>query len=674
MSYPSSPYRYTCWAPGSDWRRGHVILAANVVTIPSPPPLRQAAVMVDGLWGEHEWTLYPQPYRHEYPYLAWLRLPPMNAASDTLTRPVHKKMWRAHPSKPNIHLVDPGVFSEFSDKLQEVKAAVMDPFRDIITDTRFSCIQRPQTAYNRAFEALDRLDRDFEAWRDFVEVVRCLQRNFLELLAFADWWHDIQQGEDFQPPFRAPTRGSIYDDEDLYANHARWSIACYLIVPNDRFVLDPNKRVNLSPRNSSRMDAMSIQPLMHSLHLWYYPPHVKDVYSHFETAARGYADRLDTFTPTKGFRRTLDKLENRRADEGMFLSRSVLITTHNASLDGRRAKRAKTIAAQFPGTSNNQELQRLHDGRPPPPWFPKQQSIWVRAMNHVSHVDLKEGQSPRRFALPPLHLFWGASEQNQRTYYYHLLVLRNEFSLRSEGDLPGLTTGEWRTVLGNTYWKSMWPRPTPDDAGSSNFDPLQFWIHGGPLFFGDKTNAEVTSGCNVTSVLRCRCEVQMDSADDDEVRQTVLYHLNMEHAAAEIREMDRLQFPLDYKERWMRGRRTAIEDMTDMWNPIRNSAVNSLFFADKKSWRAWLQAVRTVVMDWDSFDDWDWEGFTDVRNMGFKQLSFEDFRSITVRILIFFIRSFVTRLGYFPSPMLCPPTLANQRCTTHRKNFGAGLI
>jgi hypothetical protein len=151
-------------------------------------------------------------------------------------------------------------------------------------------------AYNQAFEALDRLDRDFEAWRDFVEVVRCLQHSFLKLLAFADWWHDIQQGEDFRPPFRAPMRRSIYDNEVSYAYHACWSIACYLIVPNDRFVLDPNKRVNLSPRNSSRMDAMSTQPLMHSLHLWYYPPHVKDVYSHFETAARGYADRLDTFT------------------------------------------------------------------------------------------------------------------------------------------------------------------------------------------------------------------------------------------------------------------------------------------------------------------------------------------------------------------------------------------
>ena len=57
MSDPS--YRYTCWAPAGDWHQGHIILAINVNTIPSPPPQHQAVVMVDGLWGEHEWTLYP---------------------------------------------------------------------------------------------------------------------------------------------------------------------------------------------------------------------------------------------------------------------------------------------------------------------------------------------------------------------------------------------------------------------------------------------------------------------------------------------------------------------------------------------------------------------------------------------------------------------------------------
>ena len=133
---------------------------------------------------------------------------------------------------------------------------------------------------------------EFGAWCNFVEVVRGLQHNLLKLSAFADWWQDIQQGEEFQLPFRAPTCGATFDDEDLYADHARWSIASYLIVPNDCFSLDPNRRVDLSPRNSSRMDAMSIQLIMHSLHLWYHPPHVRDVYANFKTAARGYADRL----------------------------------------------------------------------------------------------------------------------------------------------------------------------------------------------------------------------------------------------------------------------------------------------------------------------------------------------------------------------------------------------
>ena len=269
--------------------------------------------MVDGWWGEHEWTLYPQPYRREFPYLAWLH--PSRSASNILTNPVHKRMWQVHPTKTNIHFVDPDVFREFKDKLEQVRAAVLDPLREIDNDTDFRHVRPPGSAYRQAFEALDRLEMEFGGWRDFVEVVRALQRNLLELLAFTDWWHDIQQGDAFRPPFRAPTRGALFEDEHLYADHARWSIASYLFVPNDLFIPDPNKRVTLSPRNSSRMDVISTQPLVHSLHLWYYPPHVEDVYTDFETVARGYGDRLDRFKPTNGFKRKLDKLENRRADE-----------------------------------------------------------------------------------------------------------------------------------------------------------------------------------------------------------------------------------------------------------------------------------------------------------------------------------------------------------------------
>src|SRR5260370_14495552 len=66
------------------------------------------------------------------------------------------------------------------------------------------------------------------------------------------------------------------------------------------------------------MDEMTVPPLMHSLPLWYYPRQVADAYTDLETAARGYAKHLDTFNPTKGFKRKLDKLENQKADDGEF--------------------------------------------------------------------------------------------------------------------------------------------------------------------------------------------------------------------------------------------------------------------------------------------------------------------------------------------------------------------
>jgi hypothetical protein len=79
-------------------------------------------------------------------------------------------------------------------------------------------------------------------------------------------------------------------------------------------------------------------------------------------------------------------------------------------------------------------------------------------------------------------------------------------------------------------------------------------------------------------------------------------------------------------------------------------------------------------MAWEGFDDWDWDGFTDVRNMGINKLSSGDFWRLSIRVLAFFIKTFVTRLGYYPSPMLCPLILANQRCPKHKKKFGTGLF
>jgi len=56
----------------------------------------------------------------------------------------------------------------------------------------------------------------------------------------------------------------------------------------------------------------------------------------------------------------------------------------------------------------------------------------------------------------------------------------------------------------------------------------------------------------------------------------------MSHAYAKIKEMDHLQFGLDY-EIWSQGRMSVIHGIMDMWGPIKDGGVISDFFADKKA-------------------------------------------------------------------------------------------
>jgi hypothetical protein len=145
----------------------------------------------------------------------------------------------------------------------------------------------------------------------------------------------------------------------------------------------------------------------------------------------------------------------------------------------------------------------------------------------------------------------------------------------------------------------------------------------------------------------------------------------MDQMSAKIKEMDHLQFPMDFKKQWDQGHLSAILHMTDMWGDAGNGGVNSGFFEDKKAWRSWLWAAREVVMEWEGFDDW--EGFKGFRYMGinqFNKLPQKEFYTLTVRLLVFFITTFVTRLGYYPSPMLHPPILAGHHCAKHRRKFG----
>ncbi|KAF8257094.1 hypothetical protein EI94DRAFT_1709621 [Lactarius quietus] len=452
-SSPPPHLVYTCWASADEWRPGFVMLGANVCSIPVPPPFSEPVIGIDGFWGAHKWTDYLQPYHREFPYLAWIPLPQRSRSI--------------------------------------LLAALEESFNDISSEAVFSSVEWPMKAYTRAFEALGELKKDFRAWGDFVA------------------WKDVHAGTSFQSPIRVPTCGAIFKDEQLYADHARWSSASYLLIHKPTFVLDCTKEVQLSPRDLCSAQPLSLQPLVHSLHHWYYPPLVDNVVADLEIAARSYLKRSDLFRPTREFKHKLDKVENKKNEE-----------------------------------------------------------------------------------------------ENQRIFYFHFLLLRREIREQCTRDLPSLTTSKWRSILGNTYWKKCWPsRDNP--SLDTTFEPNLFWKHGGPLFFGDTWSVDVAAGLHdPSSLLPCRCDVQITTADDPEIHQVILYCLNSYHVYEEVKEMEHLQFKTTFEKRWG-SQEMAVNHITEMWDPS-GGGTDFKFFHNKKAWRTWLWAVREVVMDWEGFDSWDW--------------------------------------------------------------------
>ena len=281
---------HTCWASTDDWRPGFVIIGANVKAILTPPPQSPVIVSLDGSWGAHEWTVYPQPHHREFPYLAWIPLRQSNTSvPSSIHAPIDKSMWQAHPDWPNIHVISPTLFSKITKEWESIKAVLQDPSETLSSDPSFSSIWYPKDAYIRVLTTLNRLEKDFGAWRDFVEVFRNFQRSFLELLAFSDWWGDIRAGNMFQSRIRTPTRGAIFEDARLYESYARWSVGAFLLVQKSVFVLDPSNEVALSPRTLCKSHPMSLLPTLHTLDHWYYPLLVQDFVTELETTACGYA-------------------------------------------------------------------------------------------------------------------------------------------------------------------------------------------------------------------------------------------------------------------------------------------------------------------------------------------------------------------------------------------------
>ena len=86
----------------------------------------------------------------------------------------------------------------------------------------------------------------------------------------------------------------------------------------------------------------------------------------------------------------------------------------------------------------------------------------------------------------------------------------------------------------------------------------------------------------------------MTTADDTDVHQVALYYLNLFHVIEEIKEMECIQFPSKFEQRW-KYQGPLVELMAEMWDPCGGSHDYN-FFHNKKAWRNWFRLMREVVM------------------------------------------------------------------------------
>ena len=132
----------------------------------------------------------------------------------------------------------------------------------------------------------------------------------------------------------------------------------------------------------------------------------------------------------------------------------------------------------------------------PPAHFKDPLSLYTEATKLVNYNDFREFGDQCGFAFPPIHVFWGASPQNQTKFYLRILELWNELVDCFHHKEPCLHVGEWRSILRDTYWKRD-AMPKLEDKYQPDidpeYDPENPYVHSGELFFGS-VHEDIRSG------------------------------------------------------------------------------------------------------------------------------------------------------------------------------------
>lgn len=299
---------YDVWTPLGD---GNCVLGCNTDHIPPLIPTNEPALpRIDGTWGPHDYTIMPQRYDPEAPYLAWCPLRP-DPAQPFLDNPIMafrfaRNDYVQHPRQPRLGGLQKSILATFHQEVSRLADMYLQATQ--VAAIHWPSVKPPTLALARMRETLVYLNLPDIYFRDCQEAIETLRRNTREVQAFILWARTPPARPYFVVPF--PVRGSVAIDKDSYNYLCHRKVPAWY-VPGRPGPFDGSRPVPISRKedmctvltrrdiktqDSTMVDWEEPSPgifqLVHTKELWYYPPVVGHRQS-FEAAARGYGPRND---------------------------------------------------------------------------------------------------------------------------------------------------------------------------------------------------------------------------------------------------------------------------------------------------------------------------------------------------------------------------------------------
>ncbi|KAJ7655714.1 hypothetical protein DFH06DRAFT_1200834 [Mycena polygramma] len=636
-------------------RHGSIVIASNTKKIPCIPCwddslLTAAMPRINGRWGFAEYSHVPQPYSAEFPYLAWL---PVDCL-ERLGLPVEINRYQLTLDSPDFvrHLgwghrgylkteVRETLQTDVVWYIEKVQALILTEEAEGGGIHRRFEARPPVIAMVRAHNACFSMRFPHLTYRDLLEYLAGLQRAIAELQAYI-MWYDRMYYADFptasQNGMNTGLRGSIATDTRTYASLRSLGAPVWLEVEGSLVGLDPAKESQMTDllievtlwadtAATTALQDTRKGVLVHNKPLEYYPPHVLDLES-FETAARGYGLRTDTYNKDKYSLADVRRMiENEKlSGKNHNISATLAVNVRCAgSLAMDMMERYASDRAILPGpdeftpgkpkvaTKSSKWARQYQDiikAYSDCVWAPRFVEAWELALNNTTGYPSVHNVllTPKckdllLFVAPPPHLFLNKAGEKTATMFFVWICIRRAWLSRMDRDVDcssavswGMTTQQWREVLNGLYWKCRHPR-----EGPSAFENRRFWTYGGPLIFGEDEEDWASVELSPLNTGSATGRVELSDFSDDRIKSLLIWDLTLCHAQLQLNRADEILYASKLRSDPMalnirRVRRSGLF-CESLWDIPEKVAPWERDLEDHRR-RHWLSRFVEIVREW----------------------------------------------------------------------------